>query len=69
MNFCFTMQCEVDIPVQICQSFNYNMDRNTAEQELLIPKNGFNLMKIELTPLVIGNYPVGFESLFENRVK
>lgn len=41
------------------------MDRNTAEQELLIPKNGSSLMKIELTPLVIGNYPVGVNSYFK----
>ena len=27
-------------------------------EELLIPRNGWNLMKIALTPSVVGNYPV-----------
>lgn len=48
----------MDVPVQFSQSFNYNMDRTNAEKELLIPRNGWNLMKIALTPSVVGNYPV-----------
>ena len=44
--------------MQFSQSFNYNMDRTNTEKELLIPHNGWNLMKIALTPSVIGNYPV-----------
>lgn len=57
------------MPVQFSQSFNYNMDRTNAEKELLIPRHGWNFMKIALTPSVVGNYPVRPAPSLQRRAK
>ena len=40
------------------QSINYNMGEAKEEQEMVIPKNGENCMKVHIEPSVVGTYTV-----------